>query len=363
MGSCMSSHKEDQPRTAPNAPQAAPPKDSGTASEPDASPVAKKLPEYKVLLLGTGESGKSTILKQMKILHQHGYSQEERALYRPSIFKNVLDCAKTLATAMKTFEIEPQQQEVDLDFILDAQIDADPNIPLDSLLANKIKLMWTDPAMATVLDRRNEFYLMDSAAYFMDAIDRIAEPNYLPTTDDVLRARIKTTGIYESSFVTGDMILKMIDVGGQRSERKKWISSFENVTSVIFCVALSEYDQVLLEESNQNRMFESFVLFDSVINSQWFTRSSIILFLNKIDVFTEKLKRSPLEHYFPDYTGGDDPNRAAKYILWRFTRLNRSNASIYPHITQATDTNNFRVVFATVRETILQNALKDSGII
>lgn len=45
----------------------------------------------------------------------------------------------------------------------------------------------------------------------------------------------------------------MFDVGGQRSERKKWIHCFENVTSIIFCVALSEYDQVLLEESNQVR--------------------------------------------------------------------------------------------------------------
>lgn len=43
----------------------------------------------------------------------------------------------------------------------------------------------------------------------------------------------------------------MFDVGGQRSERKKWIHCFEAVTSIIFCVALSEYDQVLLEESNQ----------------------------------------------------------------------------------------------------------------
>ena len=49
----------------------------------------------------------------------------------------------------------------------------------------------------------------------------------------------------------------MFDVGGQRSERKKWIHCFENVTSIIFCVALSEYDQVLLEESNQVRISSS----------------------------------------------------------------------------------------------------------
>ena len=86
---------------------------------------------------------------------------------------------------------------------------------------------------------------------------------------DVLRARTKTTGIYETRFKMGQLSIQyvsdprsscaplanpcfsMFDVGGQRSERKKWIHCFENVTSIIFCVALSEYDQVLLEESSQ----------------------------------------------------------------------------------------------------------------
>lgn len=45
--------------------------------------------------------------------------------------------------------------------------------------------------------------------------------------------------------------IHMFDVGGQRSERKKWVHSFESMTSMIFCIALSEYEQVLLEEKNQ----------------------------------------------------------------------------------------------------------------
>ncbi|EFE38813.1 hypothetical protein TRV_06538 [Trichophyton verrucosum HKI 0517] len=122
----------------------------------------------------------------------------------------------------------------------------------------------------------------------------------------------------------------MFDVGGQRSERKKWIHCFENVTSIIFCVALSEYDQVLLEESNQNRMMESLVLFDSVVNSRWFMRTSIVLFLNKVDLFRQKLGRSPLNKYFPDYSGGNDVNRAAKYLLWRFNQVNRAHLNLYP---------------------------------
>lgn len=102
----------------------------------------------------------------------------------------------------------------------------------------------------------------------------------------------------------------MFDVGGQRSERKKWIHCFESVTSIIFCTALSEYDEVLLEQRSQvrhmhsvprvavliipaqNRMAESLELFDSIINSRWFLRTSIILFMNKIDVFRDKLQKA-----------------------------------------------------------------------
>jgi guanine nucleotide-binding protein G(i) subunit alpha len=181
--------------------------------------------------------------------------------------------------------------------------------------------------------------------------------------EDVLRARAKTTAITETRFPLGQLSIHMVDVGGQRSERKKWIHNFESVTSIIFCTALSEYDQVLLEERSQNRMAESLVLFESVINSRWFLRTSIILFLNKIDVFKNKLPKVPLDQYFPEYTGGTDVNKGAKYILWRFMQANRARLNVYPHITQATDTSNIRLVFVTVKETILQNALKESGIL
>ena len=126
--------------------------------------------------------------------------------------------------------------------------------------------------MQTILDRSTEFYLMDSAPYFFTEVKRICDPKYIPNQDDVLRARAKTTGITETRFHMGQLsiqyvvtasaiivqciylpFLSMFDVGGQRSERRKWIHCFESVTSIIFCVAISEYDQVLLEERTQVR--------------------------------------------------------------------------------------------------------------
>ena len=80
----------------------------------------------------------------------------------------------------------------------------------------------------------------------------------------------------------------------------------------------------------QNRMMESLLLFDSVVNSRWFMRTSIILFLNKVDIFKQKLGRSPLGNYFPDYSGGNDVNKAAKYLLWRFNQVNRAHLNLYP---------------------------------
>ncbi|RUP22124.1 G-protein alpha subunit-domain-containing protein [Jimgerdemannia flammicorona] len=87
-------------------------------------------------------------------------------------------------------------------------------------------------------------------------------------------------------------------------------------------------------------MLESLILFESVINSRWFVRTSIILFLNKVDLFRMKLPKIPLDRYFPDYGGGPDVNKAAKYILWRFNQTNRAKLNVYPHLTQATDTSN-----------------------
>ena len=94
-------------------------------------------------------------------------------------------------------------------------------------------------------------------------------------------------------------------------------------------------------------MEESLVLFESIINSRWFLRTSVILLLTKVDVLKDKLPKvipslsfwanihliplqSPLEKYFPEYTGGADINKAAKYILWRFMQVNRAKLSIYP---------------------------------
>ncbi|KAG0175389.1 Guanine nucleotide-binding protein alpha-2 subunit [Apophysomyces sp. BC1034] len=305
--------------------------------------------ECKILLLGSGESGKSTIAKQMKIIHQDGYTTEELMTWRHTIFKNLVDSIQDLLNAARKLDIqlEPENEAL-VDQILEFQFRTD--LPSDFISA--VNLIWKDKAIPDCLEKgSSQCYIMDSAKYFLSDADRVGQPDYIPTVDDVLYARVKTTGISETRFALGQLNVHMFDMGGQRSERKKWIHCFEAVTSIIFCVALNEYDQVLLEESKQNRMVESLVLFESVINSRWFLRTSIVLFLNKVDLFREKIVRVPLQRYFPEYSGGPEAGHAIKYILWRFRQTNRLNLQIFP-----------QVVFDVVRVTLLKNALKDCGI-
>lgn len=344
--------------------------------------------EVKVLLLGSGESGKSTIVKQMKILHKNGFSDEELYEYKPFVFKNVLDCVKNVVNAI--VDLQPdliaekgtseddlaaniagpvgQRKHIlsydDLNEVLDYEVSVSSEEPFSAAVAAKIKTLYSFKEVHDFMEHeQGKFYLIDSTDYMLNNVGRIAAPDYVPNQEDILRTRKKTSGIFDFRFQMSGVNMHMFDVGGQRSERKKWIHCFDNVTLIIFCVALSEYDQALLEEDSQNRLEESLALFDSVVNSRWFSRTSIVLFLNKIDVFAKKLPFSPLENYFPDYNGGDNINKAVKYILWRFTQVNRSGLNIYPHVTQATDTSNIQLVFAAVKETILENSLRDSGIL
>ncbi|KFM61420.1 Guanine nucleotide-binding protein G(q) subunit alpha, partial [Stegodyphus mimosarum] len=157
----------------------------------------------------------------------------------------------------------------------------------------------------------------------------------------------------------------MVDVGGQRSERRKWIHCFENVTSIIFLVALSEYDQILFESDNENRMEESKALFKTIITYPWFQNSSVILFLNKKDLLEEKIMVSHLVDYFPEYDGPKQDHIAAReFILKMYLSQNPDpDRMVYSHFTCATDTENIRFVFAAVKDTILQQNLKEYNLV
>lgn len=314
-------------------------------------------------LLGAGESGKSTIVKQMKIIHEHGFNREECIQYRPVVYANAIQSLLAIVKAVTKLKLDfaHHSRLNDARQFL-AIVTANPEPPINTELAILMKRLWKDEAVQSALKRSREFQLNDSAIYFLNEIDRIGSPNYIPTQQDVLRTRVKSTGIVETQFTFKGLHFRMVDVGGQRSERKKWIHCFEGVTSLIFVVALSEYDLVLAEDEEVNRMRESMTLFESICNNKLFAETPIILFLNKKDLFERKIRSSPLTICFPEYKGGNSFEEAAAYVQMRFQDLNKQNKEIYTHFTCATDTNCMQFVFDSVTDVIVKNNLRDCGL-
>jgi guanine nucleotide-binding protein G(i) subunit alpha len=144
--------------------------------------------------------------------------------------------------------------------------------------------------------RQEKLSFADSAEYFFNSIPRILAGDYVPTTEDILRSRVKTTGIYKNKFTIDGMRISVYDTGGEISERKKWIHCFESTSAVFFVAALNGYHTMLDENHDivclsffhfrsipntlnvvtKNTMKDSLVLWKSLVNSPWFKNSKFV---------------------------------------------------------------------------------------
>eukprot|EP00456_Euglypha_rotunda_P025801 TRINITY_DN20809_c0_g1_i5.p1 TRINITY_DN20809_c0_g1~~TRINITY_DN20809_c0_g1_i5.p1 ORF type:complete len:229 (+),score=34.77 TRINITY_DN20809_c0_g1_i5:230-916(+) len=224
--------------------------------------------------------------------------------------------------------------------------------------------LWKDPGIKMTFEKRAMYQLTDSTDYYLDRIMDIGKDIWVPSQQDVLRSRVRTTGIAESEFTIDGNQFRVFDVGGQRNERKKWIHCFQHVTAVLFVAALSEYDMGLFEDQETNRMDEALNLFDEICNSRWFKKTSIILMLNKRDLFAEKIKKVPLTVCFKDYKGSGTFEDASEFIRKQFEARNKTpTKQIYSHITCATDTDNARHVITAVKDILIRRNLQDGGLL
>jgi len=322
---------------------------------------------HKLLLLGASQSGKSTLFKQMFVIYGKGFTDEDKKRYKTIVWLNMVSAIEELAIQSPLLErgvenagcaVQGEEAKVAANFIRELKYEYGT---MNAELAHHIQVLWRDPGIQQTYEKRAIFQLDDSASYFLNDLARIGRLDYLPTTPDIIRARHKTKAIVEHEFVIDTNQFKLLDVGGQRSERKKWIHCFSNVTAIIFVAAISEYDQVLYEDEKVNRLTESLNLFGKICESKWFNKMPIILFLNKRDLFAEKLERTPLSALFPEYKGGANYEKACTFVQEEFFRRS-TKRDIYTHFTCATDTANVRVVMNSVRDIIIGKSAKSAGL-
>mmetsp|Transcript_15440 Transcript_15440/g.19114 ORF Transcript_15440/g.19114 Transcript_15440/m.19114 type:complete len:381 (+) Transcript_15440:305-1447(+) len=344
--------------------------------------------KIKILLLGAGESGKSTLFKQMKILFTalKNFTDDERESFVDVIHGNILSDMRAVITYAEE----------------KGELAGDPNVEAIKKWEKRKRLrneekqilnsVWTNEVIVNIWENRGHVQVQDALEYYMDRIEQVCQPGYSPTNEDILRSRVRTTGVVQEKFQMGEARFEMYDVGGQRNERRKWIHSFENVTTVMFVAAVSEYNQYLYEDNNKHRQEEAVELFRQQLCSQWFLDVPFILFLNKKDLFREKLPKIPfkvtegdeqrnidfqgpeceMDRSPPYNTDGSDSSfencydAALEYLKDIYVSQQDDlpvarKAGIYTHFTNSTDSENVERIMNSCKDIILRIQLSKFG--
>jgi len=362
----------------------------------------------KLLLLGTGSSGKSTLFKSLKIITKDQNMETETTEARHVIRQNcVAGILTLLKKSQELYDHNPEQNGsclVNMDDEIVGAIQLVVNYGSESFsevldyneveeLGRSIFMLWSLDATRATFDRRgNTYSFPDNMDYFFGKVREIMSEDYTPTVQDSLKCRVRTTGMIEYKYDIKENEFILYDVGGQRNERKKWIHHFADVAAVLFVCALNHYHAVLFEDEKKNALHEAIELFTEICNSKWFRKSEMILFLNKDDLFREKLKlQIPLSTCFSEQVGWVGPGKkqwegpdykpvtnddaadkqhydecyeaAIKFIQDGFISVNQfQNRVIFCHVTCATDQDTVQKVFWDVQNIVIRSNLRRGGL-
>ena len=318
--------------------------------------------KVKLLLLGAGESGKSTVFKQLRLLYGEGYTEQEKMHFGVYIKQNIIETMDLLCSAVIKLNPDDSLIATDAFQLMCPSINAENSS--DSLVTNSRKIvrklpeltyekakaidtLWKSASIQNAWKHRSQFQIVESAGRFIEkVIDiQLQQDNFLPDDADILHTRIRTSGIREEKYVFEDKSFHFYDVGGQRNERRKWFNCFHNVHAIIFLVAISEFDQTLWEDSKSNRMLDSIQLFAQIANDPVFKDAAILLFFNKSDLLREKIKSVDLSKCpeWADFDGTStaDFDQVTNYFRRKFLQAvdphMHTTKSISWYSTQATD--------------------------
>ncbi|KAF9260715.1 P-loop containing nucleoside triphosphate hydrolase protein [Marasmius fiardii PR-910] len=281
--------------------------------------------DVKVLLLGSGECGKTTMLKQLILSHlgsERFFSQyQDAAKFRSDIVRDIVSSLEGLI-----------QKNYALGYHYPGRTNGKRHSDMLKELNNVdglntlLAFIWAYTGGLELL----QSLVDEKAQYYFSVLTRIAElpaskrESYEPTEEDLVRWYVQTTaGFHKKTFQTPTKTYHVWDCGGQVLQGKtEWSVCFPDV-SVVLCVAsLVDYDQIPSEGGYSNRLQQALDVFYRICHTAWCPQTRIVLVLTKRDCITElKLLQSPLEDHFPGYTGGADENAALNYIKSQFLKI------------------------------------------
>ncbi|KAI8895706.1 guanine nucleotide binding protein, alpha subunit [Globomyces pollinis-pini] len=319
--------------------------------------------EPKILILGTSDSGKSTFLKQLKILHGAGFTSEEIQKSKLNILYNL--------TAISQKVISESKSE-DLNAIFASLVQFRPSLIyqlkyLDEHVANNLIAFWADEAMKAKFYELGSIFPV-SSTYFFDKFEEINRPDYQVTHQDILLLRSVTQNISDNRFeiktVSGTGFLHFIDVSGLKYHRKRWIPYFDDCLAIVYVIDISSFDITMAEEVETNRLRDSIKLFESIVRNPLLANCELIVFFNKRDLFQLKIKKVSLKLHFPEYDGQDFDTEAGFTFLknlYKQKQIETDKRKINYHTTCCTDTSAMSKIILDVSNSIITKTLSKSG--
>jgi len=335
--------------------------------------TAKRVTKLKgtmcVALLGIQGSGKSTFAKQMKILHCGGFESGEIDSYRDIIRKNYLLAIQELSAKTEEFGYEVNAENLKHMRSFKALTIYDTE--WDDKLVSKMKTLFEDEAIKKA--RANLTWKPQiRAEYLLEHFDRLTAQDYVPTPEDILIARQRTTGQTTTCFVKDKWKWELIDLGGQESERDKWddVFNLNRINAVIYFAALDEFNTVAsITDKDKTTMEVSIETFNNVMNEARMKDVTRILFLNKTDLLQKKLDSAgnfdDFARKYPDYKGENNPEQVRDFIKLKYlaTVEETDPLPVLTHFTCVLDTKAIDTVFEAVRSTIMVKRLQGMGLV
>eukprot|EP00484_Ammonia_sp_Unknown_P000019 CAMPEP_0197021762 /NCGR_PEP_ID=MMETSP1384-20130603/2691_1 /TAXON_ID=29189 /ORGANISM="Ammonia sp." /LENGTH=481 /DNA_ID=CAMNT_0042449667 /DNA_START=55 /DNA_END=1500 /DNA_ORIENTATION=+ len=357
----------------------------------------------EILLLGAGGGGKTTVFKQMQKLFRGRIDAKEMEFalddIRENVMGDIIDLCKynlelNAEYAQKTADDAKQNENNEDEDTNPYQIETtalqqvcqriaslnaidQASRFLTKSMAKDITLLWKEAAMKQTWETRRKSHIMDNTPWFLDKVEEIARSDWTVTFDDFVRLRDHTTGVVHKKFLVqtehGNYKFDVTDVGGQRSERRKWLKLFDNVDVVVYIMNLAGYDQVLYEDNTKNCLAETLELFHSTCQSKAFKETDFVIFFNKVDIFEEKIKTVPFTVFKPDFPVkyAKDEMQVRAFIQQEFTERfydnhsqterSKTRGQIYFHTTCATDAVQVGEIIKKVQIDIITSAMKRMG--
>eukprot|EP00475_Leptophrys_vorax_P006813 TRINITY_DN14258_c0_g1_i1.p1 TRINITY_DN14258_c0_g1~~TRINITY_DN14258_c0_g1_i1.p1 ORF type:complete len:351 (-),score=93.44 TRINITY_DN14258_c0_g1_i1:7-1059(-) len=312
------------------------------------STKAERKSHLKVLLLGASQAGKSTIFKQFINHFAGGFTKRQQEEYIGVINENVVYGAKGLLQWAEHLEltIHPETEE-SAHFVKEMNVHK-VHKTLRDAEAVHLKRLWEDDAIQEANFKLDKSQLMESAGYYLNKIDQIAREDYLPSVPDILRARVRTTGLLELRCELPGSRIMVCDVGGERNERKKWIHCFDDVDVVIYPCAISEYNRTLFEDEKTNRIAEHVDVFQELVNSKLLEKALFILLFTKRDIYEKNFDKNVLKANFPAFDGSSIED-GYKFFEELFKSQSRRELSLVERL-NAVDSDDFLAVMEPIKK-------------